>query len=73
MSMDINEYNGDIVSFFENGIIAFKGKYKNDKLIDLGYSFNYEGKLQCFVADGGKTINLDEGRKILVSRRLSIY
>jgi hypothetical protein len=61
---------GHIISFYDNKNVAYKGFFKNNKIVDVGVAFDKKGNFEGFIDGGGNIINKEEGSKILAKKRL---
>jgi len=61
---------GDIISFYDNKQIAYKGFFKDNSLIDVGLAFDKKGNFEGFVSNDGRLLDNQEGAKIIAKKRL---
>jgi antitoxin component YwqK of YwqJK toxin-antitoxin module len=61
---------GDIISFYDNKQIAYKGFFKNDKIVDVGIAFDKKGNFEGFIDSNGDIVDREDGIKIIAKKRL---
>ncbi len=61
---------GNIISFYDNKQVAYKGFFIDDKVFDVGVAFDKKGNFDGFIDSDGNIINKEEGSRILAKKRL---